>query len=99
VRKLWRVPVAILLAAGLLALVWTGSLTVDLGHPQRLDGFGLTLGDTTISAEVSVSYATTAGAWQPLRDAQQASVPAAEPVYWPAPGGHVTARYVATVGG
>jgi arabinogalactan endo-1,4-beta-galactosidase len=73
---------------------WTGSLTVDLGHVRSLDGLGLTLGNTATSALVSLSYGTVPGAWHPVAGAQQQSVPAGEPVYWPTTNGNETARYV-----
>ena len=62
---------------------WTGTLTVDLGSPHRLSGLGVTLGATTTTALVNLSHATSDGTWQPVPGAQQQSVPAAEPVYWP----------------
>ena len=73
---------------------WTGSVTVDLGRVRSLDGFGLTLGSVATTALVNLSYGTSAGALHPVADAQQQSVPAGRPVYWPA--GHRTlrARYV-----
>jgi len=73
---------------------WTGNLTVDLGRVRTLEGLGLTLGNTATSALVSFSYATTAGDWHPVPDAIQQSVPAGEPVYWPARYGRLSARYV-----
>ncbi|MGZ4262764.1 MAG: discoidin domain-containing protein [Solirubrobacteraceae bacterium] len=69
---------------------WTGSVTVDLGRVRSLDGFGLTLGSAATTALVNLSYGTTADALHPIADAQQQSVPAGEPVYWPA--GHRTLR-------
>jgi arabinogalactan endo-1,4-beta-galactosidase len=63
---------------------WTGSLTVDLGRVQSLDGLGVTLGNTATSALVDLSYGTTPGSLQPVAQAQHQSVPAGEPVYWPA---------------
>ena len=74
--------------------MWTGTLTVDLGRVRSLDGFGVTLGDTTTAALVNLRYGTTAGSLTPARDAQQQSVPAGEPVYWPAGHGMIRARYV-----
>ena len=62
---------------------WTGSVTVDLGQVRSLDGFGLTLGSTATTALVNLSYGTTAGSLQSVPGAQQKSVPAGEPVYWP----------------
>jgi arabinogalactan endo-1,4-beta-galactosidase len=76
------------------ATEWTGSLTVDLGHVRSLDGFGLTLGNTATSALLTLSYGTVAGVWHQVAGAQQQSVPAGEPVYWPATAGPVMARYV-----
>ena len=38
---------------------WTGSLTVDLGRVRSLDGFGVTLGDTSTTALVDVGSGTT----------------------------------------
>src|ERR1700728_1217326 len=38
------------------ATQWTGSLTVDLGHVRSLSGLGLTLGQTTTTALVDLSY-------------------------------------------
>jgi len=73
---------------------WTGNLTVDLGSVRTLDGFGLTLGSTATTALVNLSYGTTAGSLTPVPNAQQQSVPAGEPVYWPAGRGLVKARYV-----
>jgi arabinogalactan endo-1,4-beta-galactosidase len=73
---------------------WTGSLTVDLGHVRRLNGFGFTLGSMDTTASVSLSYATVAGEWQKPAGAQQMSVPAGEPVYLRAAGGGLDARYV-----
>ena len=55
---------------------WTGSLTVDLGRVRSLDGFGVTLGDTSTTALVNISYGTTAGSLTPVPGAQQQSVPA-----------------------
>jgi arabinogalactan endo-1,4-beta-galactosidase len=72
---------------------WTGTLTVDLGQVRRLSGFGFTLGSIDTTASVSLSYATTAGAWQHPRSTQQMSVPAGEPVYLPASGSGLSARY------
>src|SRR2546423_11105866 len=72
---------------------WTGTLTVDLGQVQRLSGLGFTLGSMDTTASVSLSYATTAGAWQRPRSTQQMSVPAGEPVYLPASGSGLKARY------
>jgi arabinogalactan endo-1,4-beta-galactosidase len=72
---------------------WTGTLTVDLGQVRRLSGFGFTLGGMDTTASVSLSYATTAGAWQHPRSTQQMSVPAGEPVYLPASGSGLSARY------
>ena len=73
---------------------WTGSLTVDLGQVRRLSGVGVTLGATSTTALVDLSYATTNGAWQPVPGGQQQSVPAGEPVYWPERAGALDARYV-----
>ena len=73
---------------------WTGDLTVDLGRVRTLDGFGLTLGSTATTALVNLSYGTTAGSLAPVANAQQQSVPAGEPVYWPAGHGVIRARYV-----
>jgi arabinogalactan endo-1,4-beta-galactosidase len=73
---------------------WTGSLTVDLGQVRTLSGVGVTLGATTTTALVNLSYATTSGAWQPVPGGQQQSVPAADPVYWPERAGSLDARYV-----
>ncbi len=74
---------------------WTAStVTVDLGHVQALDGLGVTLGATTTSALVDFSAGTTPDALQPVAGAQHQSVPAGEPVYWPASGGTLHARYV-----
>ena len=73
---------------------WTGTLTVDLGKVQRLSGFGFTLGSMDTTASVSLAYATTAGDWQRPRITQQMSVPAGDPVYLPARGGGLNARYV-----
>src|SRR6516225_12395214 len=73
---------------------WRGSLTVDLGQVRPLSGIGVTLGATTTTALVNLSYATTSGAWQPVPDGQQQSVPAGEPVYWPERAGSLDARYV-----
>ncbi|MGA8718807.1 MAG: glycosyl hydrolase 53 family protein [Solirubrobacteraceae bacterium] len=73
---------------------WTGSLTVDLGRVRALAGFGVTLGDTSTTALVDISYGTTAGALTPLPGAQQQSVPADDPVYWPSGHGLIKARYV-----
>jgi arabinogalactan endo-1,4-beta-galactosidase len=72
----------------------TGSLTIDLGQVRPLTGFGVTLGPTTTTALVSLSYATTSGAWQPVPGGQLQAVPAGEPVYWPARAGSLAARYV-----
>jgi arabinogalactan endo-1,4-beta-galactosidase len=73
---------------------WTGSLTVDLGQVRRLSGVGVTLGATSTTALVDLSYATTNGAWHPVPGGQQQSVPAGEPLYWPEPAGALDARYV-----
>jgi len=73
---------------------WTGSVTVDLGRVRSLDGFGLTLGSTATTALVNLSYGTTPGSLQPAPDAQQQSVPAGEPVYWPSGRRLIRARYV-----
>ena len=73
---------------------WTGSLTVDLGRVQSLDGLGVTLGNTTTSALVDISSGTTAGSMQPVAQAQHQSVAPGEPVYWPAAQGTLHARYV-----
>jgi len=73
---------------------WTGSLTVDLGRVRSLDGFGVTLGDGATTALVNISYGTTAGSLTPAPGAQQQSVPAGGPVYWPSAHGPVRARYV-----
>jgi arabinogalactan endo-1,4-beta-galactosidase len=74
--------------------MWTGSLTVDLGHARPLSGVGVTLGATSTTALVDLSYATTDGGWRPVPGGQQQSVPAGEPVYWPEPAGSLDARYV-----
>jgi arabinogalactan endo-1,4-beta-galactosidase len=73
---------------------WTGNLTVDLGRVRTLDGFGLTLGDSASTALVNLSYGTTAGSLTPVPNAHEQSVPAGEPVYWPAGHGLIRARYV-----
>ena len=73
---------------------WTGSVTVDLGRVRSLDGFGVTLGDTSTTALVNISYGTTAGSLSPIPGAQQQSVPAGQPVYWPSGHGLIRARYV-----
>jgi hypothetical protein len=73
---------------------WTGSLTVDPGRVRALDGFGVTLGDTSTTALVNISYGTTAGSMTPVPGAQQQSVPADEPVCWPSGHGLLKARYV-----
>jgi arabinogalactan endo-1,4-beta-galactosidase len=73
---------------------WTGTLTVDLGRVRSLDGLGVTLGNTTTSALVDIRAGTTAGAMQPVAQAQHQSVPAGKPVYWPASQGTLSARYV-----
>jgi arabinogalactan endo-1,4-beta-galactosidase len=74
---------------------WTASsVTVDLGRVESLDGLGVTLGATTTSALVDFSAGTTPDALAPVAGAQHQSVPAGEPVYWPASGGALRARYV-----
>src|SRR5262249_8846638 len=73
---------------------WTGTLTVDLGRVRSLDGFGLTLAPTATTALVQMQYAVTQGDWHPVPGVQQQSVPAGEPVYWPASDGRLSARYV-----
>jgi arabinogalactan endo-1,4-beta-galactosidase len=73
---------------------WTGSLTVDLGSVRRLSGVGVTLGATSTTALVNLSYATVSGSWQPVPGGQQQSVPAGEPVYWPERAGSLDARFV-----
>ncbi len=73
---------------------WTGTVTVDLGRARRLDGFGLTLAPTATTALVQMQYAITPGDWHPVPGVQQQSVPAGEPVYWPAADGSLRARYV-----
>jgi arabinogalactan endo-1,4-beta-galactosidase len=76
------------------ATKWSGSLTVDLGRVRSLDGFGVTLGDAATTALVNLSYGTTAGSLRPVPDAQQQSVPAGQPVYWPSGHGLIRARFV-----
>ena len=73
---------------------WTGTLTVDLGHSRRLSGFGFTLGTMDTTASVSLSYATTAGAWHKPAITQQMAPTAGNPVYIPAAWSGVNARYV-----
>ena len=73
---------------------WTGNLTVDLGRVHSLSGVGVTLGATSTTALVNLSYAGADGTWQPVPGAQQQSVPAGEPVYWPEPAGSLDARFV-----
>ena len=73
---------------------WTGSLTVDLGRVRSLSGVGVTLGATSTTALVNLSFAGADGTWQPVPGAQQQSVPAGEPVYWPEPAGSLDARFV-----
>src|SRR5947207_2125637 len=69
-------------------------LLVALGRVRSLSGVGVTLGATSTTALVNVSYAATSGAWQPVPGAQQQSVPAADPVYSPERPGALTARYL-----
>jgi arabinogalactan endo-1,4-beta-galactosidase len=73
---------------------WRGTVTVDLGRVRSLDGFGLTLGSTATTALVNLTYGTTRGSLHAVSGVQQQSVPAGEPVYWRAPGGSLSARYV-----
>lgn len=73
---------------------FTGTLTIDLGKVQNLDGFGITLDASATTALVDMQYATTAGDWHPIAGIQDQSVPGAEPVYWPAPSGDLKARFV-----
>ncbi len=73
---------------------WTGSVTVDLGHVRSLDGLGLTLGSTATTALVNFSYGDDPSSLRPVPGATEQSVPAGEPVYWPAAGGWLRARYV-----
>ncbi len=61
---------------------------------RRLSGVGVTLGSTSTTALVDLSYATTDGAWRPVPGGQQQSVPAGEPVYWSERAGSLDARYV-----
>jgi arabinogalactan endo-1,4-beta-galactosidase len=72
---------------------WTGNVTIDLGRVRSLDGFGLTLGKVATTALVNITYGTDPNSMHPVADAQQQSVPAGEPVYWPAKR-DVMARYV-----
>jgi arabinogalactan endo-1,4-beta-galactosidase len=76
------------------ATKWMGDVTVDLGRVRSLDGLGLTLGATATTALVNFSSGTSADALHPVPGAQQQSVPAGEPVYWPAGHGGLRARYV-----
>src|SRR2546423_12072040 len=61
---------------------------------RSLDGLGLTLGKTATTALVSFSYGTSAGALHPVPGAQQQSVPAGDPAYWPVGHDGFRARYV-----
>src|SRR2546423_9422691 len=61
---------------------------------RSLDGLGLTLGKTATTALVSFSYGTSAGALHPVPGAQQQSVPAGDPAYWPVGHARFRARYV-----
>jgi Glycosyl hydrolase family 53 len=54
----------------------------------------VTLGDASTTALVNISYGTTAGSLTAAPDAQQQSVPAGEPVYWPSGRVLIRARYV-----
>jgi arabinogalactan endo-1,4-beta-galactosidase len=54
----------------------------------------VTLGSTSTTALVNLSYGTSADSLQPVPNAQQQSVPAGEPVYWPSGRRAITARYV-----
>jgi len=73
---------------------WTGSVTVDLGRVQTLNGLGLTLGSGATTALVNFSYGTDPNSLQPVPGASQQSAPAGDPAYWPVPGGRLRARYV-----
>ncbi len=73
---------------------WTGALTVDLGRVRALSGLGVTLGATSTTALVNLSVSRTGNDWAPVPDGQLQSVPAGEPVYWPARAGSLSARYV-----
>ena len=73
---------------------WTGSVTVDLGRVRTLNGFGLTLGPTTTTALVSFSAGNDPSALRAVPGLSRQSVPAGEPVYWPARDGSMRTRYV-----
>jgi arabinogalactan endo-1,4-beta-galactosidase len=73
---------------------WTGALTVDLGRVRALSGLGVTLGATSTTALVNLSASDTGSDWHPVPGGQLQSVPAGEPVYWPARDGSLSARYV-----
>jgi arabinogalactan endo-1,4-beta-galactosidase len=73
---------------------WTGSVTVDLGRVQSLDGLGLTLGAGATTALVNFSYGDDPNSLRPVPGATQQSAPAGEPAYWPVPGNNLRARYV-----
>ncbi len=73
---------------------WTGSVTVDLGRPRMLDGLGLTLKSTATTALVNFSYGNDPSSLRPVPGAAEQSVPAGQPVYWPASGGRLRARYL-----
>lgn len=62
---------------------WPDTLTVDLGQVRELDGFGVTLDNSSSSARAAISVATQEGDWQPVADAQSLALDAGNPMYIP----------------
>jgi arabinogalactan endo-1,4-beta-galactosidase len=69
------------------ATQWTGSVTVDLGRTRDLDGVGITLGANASPSTVAIALATKAGAWQPVKSAQNIALNGNTPSYVTLPRG------------
>jgi arabinogalactan endo-1,4-beta-galactosidase len=62
---------------------WPDTLTVDLGQVRDLDGIGITLDNSSSSANATISLASAQGDWHPVAAASNVALDPGNPMYLP----------------
>jgi arabinogalactan endo-1,4-beta-galactosidase len=62
---------------------WPDTLTIDLGQVRNLDGIGITLDNSSSSANATISLATQQGDWHTLSTASNIALDPGNPMYVP----------------